>query len=276
MSLTLHMKFVGLCTFTQQGSRTYVVLPPTTGHHHHGAHQGAHVPEHEARLYLGQTNPKGGGRVPWSIPLDRVIVRITDRTPATGLPTMPAPLFDMTKVQAGARLNPQVIDANPPADLVRARIDLALHGILESVGLGRFRFKDEHGADVGDEVLMGTYTTWTETLGLDDLQVELEYLDDKGTRCTIDLTPTQPDPDLGDGDIFIDVYHVPKDELPPHEPKKVPEGTRVDHFAAYYPQLTGVRSQPMPVFVKKDETTTAGVKKGGETGGCMNVFAPLP
>jgi hypothetical protein len=246
MAVTLEITFVGLFTFVQRDELTHVLMPQTAGHEHHG------MQRHEARLYLGRTSLEGGAvPVPWSLPLERTILRISDRNRAKGVPSLPATLFDLSSITERP-VAADVFGEVPNWHRVSARADLDMHGTPEGVPpFGAFLLKDEpqNAAEAGQAIVLASYARWTESIEDADLQITLMRLAGDGAGLPFDLTPALLP--LGTDRLALTVYHVVPSELPPAVPTPAEAGKRVDHWGATYELFDAPVRRPMPVFDKQ-------------------------
>lgn len=279
MAITLRLRFIGLCMFVQRDDITHVLLPPTSGHAHggagghgvgghHAAGGGPTMPPHEARLFLAWPNSANPQiPTPWSMPLDRCILRIRDRNRASGAPKLPGELFNVSAL-AGASVQPAALGAAPPANVAHARVDLDLHGTVAAYGRAQYEIPDSAGQPT--IVVHRTYTEWAETANDGDIEITLEYLDGGGAPRVVTLVPPADNDAHQDISLSLAIYHVPVDEMPPAPSKKVELKTAVDHFNAYYDVLDQPTARPLPVLQQVIDKAPV---LGGEVGPCPNSYA---
>lgn len=264
MALLVEIHFVGMFTFVQDAGVTYAVMPPT---HHHGGGQ-HRIPEHAARLFFGiPPRPDQEGPLPESIPIERSILRITDRS-YKGVPAeLPTNLLDVSTLAGGAPVSPDALGAAPAASLAHARVDLRLDGELQARGGATYVVTDASGTE--RQVTVGTFTIWEEVVRHDRLAIELVRIDGDGTPEVIDLARFTASPADAEHDqpVRLAVYHVPLDEMPPRIPPKLERDTPVTHFEAYYDMLVDARERPK---VRFQAWVRGGF--GGETGSCPNTI----
>jgi hypothetical protein len=278
MALQLQITFIGLFTFVQKDRMTYALLPPTVGHMHAGgAHRGAapnrsgggHIPAHEARVFLGSPDVVGQKwPMPWSLPLDGMVLRISDaERPAGGpAPFPPDQLLDLTDLSGGARVQPGALASPPDAALLHARVDLDLYGSIDTRAKTRFAIPDAGGAPV--EVIRETYTVWTDTVRPGALSITLVPIGG-GPELPL-VTPTYDPATVDDANaVALTIYHVVPEDLPPNVPAPHKGGAEITHFDAYYATLAGAQRTPKPKFVRSEEPPG----RGGEPGSCPNTTA---
>jgi hypothetical protein len=212
MRVNLSVRFVGVCAFARRSNVMHVLNPPT---HHHD--------QHEARLFLGEIDINGGPQPIASLPLDGAVLRIEDTRPSDGpLPNLPAGLFDL-RALFQADVNPDAF-GDPGNGVVASRTEVVLGGSLSTEVKVDFEFVDSAGTVVHARNDVATLTTWTTTVDADALLVTITR-DGAATRV---FPPSS-------GDIYLDVLHVPIDEMPPNSASSLPRlPFVVKHFPALY------------------------------------------
>ena len=249
MAITVAITFVGLITFVQREEITHVVMPQTAGHEQHG------TPQHEARLFFGEPILGSSSRpVPWSIPLDRTILRITNRGREPGAPPLPDILFDLSSVTEQPVIS-GLLDAPLCADRVNARVELDMHGTLEGLPpTALFCLKDDPtDSDApGQPIHLASYARWTEVVDEGALHLSLTRFDNAGTGHSIDLGPARFP--TGEGTLALSIYHILPEYMPPRVPPAAKDGQRIDHWGAMYRLFEAPARQPMPVFVEEVQT----------------------